>query len=131
MRDLERLSYTIIGAALRVHSRVGPGCRETLYRQLLRHSLTTTGLLVESEKIVRFQFEEEWFRSRLRADLIVENSIVVELKSQKALTPIDQQQLLTYLRLLELPMGLLLNFGELHLRDGIKRILNNYTPSCP
>ena len=129
--DLEKLSYTIIGTALRVHSRIGPGCRESIYKNVLRGSLVVQGLNVECEKPVSFEFEGHIYRAKLRADLIVEDSIIIEVESQKALTQIDHQQLLTYERLFNLPLGLLFNFGELHLRDGIKRIANNYNPSRP
>ena len=129
--DLEKLSYSIIGTAMSVHSRIGPGCTESLYKRMLYRSLVKQGLFVECEKRVGFEFDGDWYEETLRADLVVERSIVVELKSQKAFSPVDQQQLLTYMRLLDIKMGLLLNFGELHLRDGIKRVLDNYTPSFP
>ena len=129
--NLERLSYAIIGTALRVHSRIGPGCSESVYKRIMYRSLVKQELYVECEKQISFEFDGEWYEEVLKADLVVERSIIVELKSQKGLTAIDQQQVLTYMRLLDIKMGLLLNFGELHLRDGIKRILNNYTPSFP
>jgi GxxExxY protein len=94
-------------------------------------SLIKQGLAVQREKRISFEFEGIQFKNKLRADLIVENALVVELKSQRKLTEADHRQLLTYLRLLNLQFGLLLNFGELHLRDGIKRIANNYIPSRP
>jgi GxxExxY protein len=129
--DSDKLSYLVIGTALRIHSRIGPGCLEPIYRDVLHQSLVKQGFTVERERRISFEFEGVQFRNRLRADLIVENSLIVELKSQVALTTVDHQQVLTYLRLLNLPLGILLNFGELHLRDGIKRIANNYTPSRP
>ena len=129
--DLDKLSYTIIGTALRVHSRIGPGCRESIYKHVLRGSLIDQGLKVECEKPISFEFEGKLYRAKLRADLIVEDAIIIEVKSQRTLTQIDHQQVLTYQRLLNLPLGLLFNFGELHLRDGIKRIANNYHPSRP
>jgi GxxExxY protein len=129
--DLDKVSYRIIGLAMKVHSRIGPGCSEPIYRDVLHQLLIKDGFVVEREKRISFEFEGVQFKNKLRADLIVENAIVVELKSQKTLILVDHQQLLTYLRLLNLPLGILINFGELHLRDGIKRILNNYTPSCP
>ena len=116
---------------MKVHSRIGPGCSEPIYRDVMYHSLTKDGFTVEREKRVTFEFEGVQFRNKLRADLIIEGRLVVELKSQKRLTQVDERQLLTYMRLLQAPMGLLLNFGALHLRDGVKRILNNYSPSFP
>jgi GxxExxY protein len=129
--DSDKLSYLVIGTALRIHTRIGPGCSEPIYRDVLHQSLLKQGLGVEREKHISFEFEGVQFKNRLRADLIVEKNLVVELKSQAALTAVDHQQVLTYLRLLDLRLGILLNFGELHLRDGIKRIANNYTPSRP
>ena len=131
MCDLDKLSYRVIGIAMKVHSRIGPGCSEAVYRNVLHQLLIRDGLSVEREKRISFSCDGVQFTNKLRADLIVENAIVLELKSQKRLTAVDHQQLLTYLRLLDLPLGILMNFGELHLRDGVKRILNNYTPSCP
>ena len=127
--ELERLTYTIIGVAMRIHSRIGPGCTEALYKRVMYRSLVKQGLFVECEKEIGFEFEGEWYQEVMRADLVVERSVIVELKSQKAFSPVDQQQLLSYMRLLGIKVGLLINFGELHLRDGVKRILNDYTPS--
>ena len=129
MRELNRLTGLIIRAALRIHTKLGPGLLESVYETVLARDLGQAGLLVERQKQVSFDFEGLWFADAFRVDLLVERTIVVEIKSVPALAPAHHKQLLTYIRLLECPIGLLLNFGAAYLRDGLKRVIN--TPRCP
>jgi GxxExxY protein len=126
MRDLEKLTHIVIGCALRIHTRLGPGLFESVYHSVMNRDLITQGLFVESKKTIGFEFEGQWFENAFVPDLIVERCLVVEIKSQKRLNPIDQKQVHTYLRILDYRAGLLINFGAEHLRDGIKRIVNNW-----
>lgn len=124
-RDVEVVANLVIGAALRIHTKLGPGLFESVYERVLARDLMRRGLYVERQKPVTFEFEGLWFRNAFRADLVVDHCLVVEVKSVTAIGLIHRRQLLTYLRLLDCRVGLLLNFGSLHLRDGIKRVVNS------
>jgi GxxExxY protein len=123
-RDLNGISGLIVDAAVSVHTKLGPGLLESVYARILAHELGKRGLSVESEVPVPVVYDGLKFEEGFRADLIVENSIVVELKSIETLAPVHSKQLLTYLKLLNFRLGLLLNFGAPLLKDGIKRIAN-------
>jgi GxxExxY protein len=123
-RDLNGISGLIVDAAVSVHTKLGPGLLESVYARILAHELGKRGLSVESEVPVPVVYDGLKFEEGFRADLIVENSIVVELKSVETLAPVHSKQLLTYLKLLNFRLGLLLNFGAPLLKDGIKRIAN-------
>ena len=124
MKDLNEVSGEIVDAAVRLHTKLGPGLLESVYEVLLAHELRKRGLKVERQKPVPIEFEGTHFDEGFRADLIVEESVVVELKSIETLAPVHAKQLLTYLRLLDCRLGLLINFGAPVLRDGIRRIVN-------
>jgi GxxExxY protein len=115
----------IIVAALKVHSGIGPGVLESVYKICLAHELKQAGMTVSSEVALPVVYNGLRLDSGFRIDLLVENLVIVELKCVEALLPIHKAQLLTYLRLSNKPIGLLFNFNVIHLRDGIKRILNN------
>jgi GxxExxY protein len=95
----------------------------------LARELERRGLKVVRQQPVSFEFDGLFFDEGLRVDLLVENSVVVELKSVEQLAPVHAKQLLTYLRLLHLPVGLLINFGAASMKEGLRRIVNNYRPS--
>ncbi len=124
MKDLNEVSGEIVDASVRLHTKLGPGLLETVYEVLLAHELGKRGLKVERQKPVPIEFEGIRFDEGFRADLIVEGSVVVELKSVEALSRVHAKQLLTYLRLLDYRLGLLINFGAPVLRDGIRRVVN-------
>jgi GxxExxY protein len=119
------ITEKIIVAALKVHSGIGPGVLESVYKTCLAHELKQAGLTVSSEVALPVVYNGLRLDSGFRIGLLVENLVIVELKCVEALLPIHKAQLLTYLRLSNKPIGLLLNFKVIHLRDGIKRILNN------
>jgi len=133
MRDsgalLETLTGTIIGAALRIHRELGPGLLESVYEALLASALAREGLLVRRQQSISFSYDGASFADAFRVDLLVENQVVVELKAVTKIDPVFHRQLLTYLRLLNLPVGLLLNFGASTMTEGIKRIVNTPTPT--
>lgn len=114
----------IIDSAVRIHMSLGPGLLESVYEAILARDLARRGYFVERQKPVSFDFDGMWFENAFRADLIIERAVVVEIKSAVALTPVDEKQLLTYLRLLDYRVGLVLNFGAPLLKDGIRRIAN-------
>ena len=125
MSRINRITYDIIGAAIRIHRRLGSGLLESAYHDLLRRDLTRAGYFVESKKRVGFEFEGSWIENGLTTDLIVERTVIVELKVAVAVAPVHERQLLTYLRLTELPVGLLINFGAEMIHQGIRRLVNN------
>jgi len=125
MKDLNDISGQIVDAAMHVHLRLGPGLLESVYARILAHELERRGLSVEGEVPVPVIYDDIRFEEGFRADLIVEKSIIVELKSVETLAPVHGKQLLTYLKLMDYRLGLLINFGAPLLKDGIKRIANN------
>jgi GxxExxY protein len=123
--ELNDITRTVIGAAIKIHSAIGPGVLESVYRKCLQHELHKSGLLVQSELKLPVHYDGLVLESGYRLDLLVENQLVLELKCVDVLLPIHKAQLLTYLRLANKPLGLLLNFNVVHMREGIGRILNN------
>ncbi len=118
------LTGRIIGCAMRVHTVLGAGLLESAYEACLCYELRKAGLKVEQQKPVPLIYEEVKLECAYRMDLFVENQIIVELKAVDTLHPIHTTQLLTYLRLSNHKLGLLINFNVQHLRDGIKRVAN-------
>jgi GxxExxY protein len=121
-----QLTDRIIGSAIKIHRRLGPGLLESAYESCLAYELDTQGLRVVRQKAVPVIYEKVKLDCGFRADLLVENRVVVELKCKEQLHPVDEVQLLSHLRLLGLQVGLLINFHVVRLRDGIRRIANNY-----
>jgi GxxExxY protein len=119
------ISNLIIGSAIDVHTALGPGLLENTYKECLNYKLSKSGLFVEKEKIVPLVFEEVKLESGYRVDLLVEHKVVVELKSVAEITDIHMAQILTYLKLGNFKLGLILNFNVFRLKDGIKRVVNN------
>jgi iron complex transport system substrate-binding protein len=126
VHDLDKLSYLVIGVAIQIHARLGPGLLESVYHTVLVRELATRGLFIESKKPISFEYGGHWFEEGFEADLIVERCLVIEVKSVLALNPVFEKQLLTYLRLLNCKLGLVLNFNTPLMKDGIKRVVNNF-----
>ncbi len=125
--NVEELSAIVVGAAFHIHKELGPGLLESVYEAVLTRALTNRGLQVERQKAITFEYEGMRFEEGLRVDLLIDNKLVVELKSVEKLAPVHPKQLLTYLRLLGLPLGLLINFGAATFKEGCKRVVNNHT----
>jgi GxxExxY protein len=125
MRE-DQLTRGIIGAAIAVHRHLGPGLLESAYETCLAHEIGKLGMLVERQKAVPVIYDSVKMECGFRADLVVEKRVAVELKCKDALHPVDEAQLLSYLRLLHLPVGLLINFHVVLLKDGIRRMVNDY-----
>ena len=119
------LSSAVIRHAMKVHSSLGPGLLESAYEACLCYELMQAGLFVEQQKALPLIYETIRMECGYRVDLLVENRLIVEIKSVEALTDIHLAQLLTYLRLANCRLGLLLNFKVLRLKDGIRRVVNN------
>jgi len=120
-RELNELSHQVIGSCIDVHKQLGPGLLESIYQDLLCFDLSNKGIRFENEKEISLMFKGKEFHTKLRADLIVENKIIVELKAVKELHPIYGAQLLTYMKLAHISLGLLINFDVILLKDGIHR----------
>ncbi|MGA8868419.1 MAG: GxxExxY protein [Candidatus Sulfotelmatobacter sp.] len=116
----------IIGAAIKIHRRLGPGLLESAYEACLAYELERLGFRVQRQKPVPLVYEGVKLECGFRADLVVDGKVVIEIKCKEALHPVDQAQLLSHLRLLDLRVGLLINFHVVLLKDGIKRMVNNY-----
>lgn len=116
----------IIEAAIKIHRKLGPGLLESAYEACLAYELEQVGLQVQRQKAVPLVYNTVKLECGFRADLLVDREVIVEIKCNEAIHPVDQAQLLSYLRLLDLRVGLLINFHVLMLRDGIKRMVNNY-----
>lgn len=129
--EANEITSQILAAAFKVHTAIGPGVLESVYQTCLHHELRKAGLRVEAQVTVPVHYDGLHLESGYRIDLLVEYMIIVELKCVDALLPIHKAQLLTYLKLANKPLGLLLNFDVVHMREGVRRIINNrYKPSA-
>lgn len=122
----EEISHTVIGAAIDVHRQLGPGLLESAYQVCVAHELRKRGLQVVTEQPIPVVYDGFKLDCGFRADLIVERQVIVELKAKSAIHPVDVAQVLSYLRLTRLRLGLLINFHESRLVDGIRRVVNGY-----
>jgi GxxExxY protein len=117
------ISGAVVDAAMKIHSALGPGLLESAYAVCLKHELIKRGLKVASEVPLPVVYDGVRLEAGYRLDLVVEDTVVVELKAIEALAPIHQAQIISYLKLSGKPIGLLINFHSLHLKDGIKRFV--------
>jgi GxxExxY protein len=122
------LSHSIIGAAIEVHREVGPGLIEKPCEEAMCHELHLRGLKFSRQRQVPFVYKGITLSVDLRTDLVVENKVVVDLKAKDQVTAIDKLKVLTYLRLLNLRLGLVINFHVAVLKDGVHRVVNNLLP---
>lgn len=123
--EINQISGAIVDAAMKVHSALGPGLLESAYEVCLMYELRKRGLKVASRVSLPVVYDSVRIETGYRIDLLVENAVVVELKTLERVLPVHQAQLLSYLRLSDKRLGLLINFHVPRLRDGIKRIVNN------
>jgi GxxExxY protein len=123
-----QITQAILDAAFRVHSKTGPGLLESAYEVVMAHELRRQGLKVQRQVAIPIRYDELMLDEGFRADLLVEDRVIVELKSVEALAKVHPKQLLTQLRMSGHRLGLLLNFGEIHLKDGIERVVNGPAP---
>lgn len=123
--DLEALVKVALDCGFHIHDEIGPGLLESAYEAFMAASLAERGVNVEVQKPIPVTYRGVVVRDAFRADLLLEGRLIVEIKSVERLAPVHSKQLLTYLRITEQPVGLLMNFGATLFRDGAKRILNN------
>ena len=123
--ELEKITGAIIEASILIHRRLGSGVFESVYETVLASMLARQGWHVERQRLVGFTFDDMRFDQGFRIDLLVERSVIVEVKSVDRVAPAHRKQLLTYLRLTNLRVGLLLNFGAETMKEGITRVVND------
>lgn len=124
--DLEDIARTVVDCGYHLHRDLGPGLLESAYEALMAEALRQSGLAVERQVGVRLSYRGVVVDNAFKIDLLVERRLVVELKSIERLMPVHGKQVLTYLRLMDLPLGLLMNFGQATFKDGLKRVANDY-----
>ena len=127
LRDVEELARIAVDRGFKIHERLGPGLLESVYEAILAATLERAGLKVDRQKPIDIQFDDLTFVGSFRADLLVNDRLLIEVKSIEVLGKVHGKQLLTYLRLMDLPLGLLMNFGAGTFREGVKRVVNNHT----
>lgn len=118
----DQLSHEVIGAAIEVHRDKGPGLIESIYERCLMHELSLRKISACNQKLVRIQYKDLIFEEPLRFDVLVEDCLLIEAKSVERILPIHKAQLLSYMKLLNIPIGLLINFNEVVLKSGISRL---------
>jgi len=119
------VAKNFLDMAFKIHTKFGPGLFESVYEELLAYQLPKKGFQVEQQKILPLLYENLKIESGFRTDLLVDDAVIVEFKSIESVLPVHKKQFLTYLRLSGRHLGLLINFNEAHLKDGITRIVNN------
>ncbi|PYJ02043.1 MAG: GxxExxY protein [Verrucomicrobia bacterium] len=122
-RKADELSHTVIGAAIEVHRLKGPGLIESIYEKCLMRELSLRNLAAVNQRVVRIEYKGFVFEEPLRFDVLVDGCLLLELKSVQEILPIHKAQLLSYMKLLDVPVGLLINFHEMKLVDGIHRLI--------
>ncbi|MEH3047607.1 GxxExxY protein [Sphingomonas adhaesiva] len=130
MRDIDVISGEVVDLAIRLHRELGPGLLESVYETVMAAKLARLGLKVATQVPVAIEFEGMRFDHAFRIDLLVDDRLIVEIKSVERPTAAHAKQLLTYLRLTKRPVGLLINFGGATLKEGIRRLVNDHHPSA-
>ncbi|HEU4651268.1 MAG TPA: GxxExxY protein, partial [Croceibacterium sp.] len=126
MVEIDDLSGVVVNAAVGIHRELGPGLLESVYEMVLAGTLARKGLKVDRQRPIDVVYDGVRYHAAFRIDLFVEDKLVVEIKSVEQLAPVHGKQLLTYLRLSHQPVGLLLNFSGATMKEGIRRVVNDY-----
>lgn len=129
MRDIDEITGIIVDTAYKLHIQLGPGLLESVYEMVMAKELERQGLKVERQKPISIEFDGLFFEEGFRVDLLVDDRVIVELKSVEILAPIHFKKVLTYLKLIDQPVGLLINFGAVKMKEGLHLIVNGYQPS--
>lgn len=128
MNRIDALSRIVVDEAIAIHRELGPGLFESVYETTLAGRLERRGLAIQRQVVVPVEFDGHVFDAAFKVDLVVEGSLVIEIKAVDQLSKAHAKQLLTYLRLLKQPLGLLLNFSGETMKEGIRRMVNNHRP---
>jgi len=116
----------IVHCAFKVHIALGPGLLESIYETCLAYEIQKFGLVVKRQAPIKINYDDLVFNEGFRADLLVDNKVMIELKSKESTSPADKKQILSYIRLAKIKLGYLINFGEAKIKDGINRFVNGY-----
>jgi iron complex transport system substrate-binding protein len=130
LKSIDQISGDALDVSIRLHRELGPGLLESVYETVLAAKLAAIGYRVERQRPVDIEFEDMRFPAAFRIDLLVDQRVLIEVKSVERLSAAHAKQLLTYLRLTKQPLGLLINFGGATLKEGFKRLVNDYDPSA-
>ena len=125
-KEVTQLSYEITGLAIKVHKELGPGLLESVYEKCLKYELESNGYEIKQQLLVKIDYFDLELVSDLRLDLLVNDCVIVELKTVESLLPIHEAQLMTYMKLLRKPQGLLINFNTTNITKSLKPIVNEY-----
>jgi GxxExxY protein len=129
MRPIDQVSGDVVDQAIRIHKELGPGLLESVYEMILEGSLKRLGYKVDRQRPINIEFDGMFFEKAFKIDLLVDDRLVIEIKSVEHFNRAHTKQLLTYLRLLEQPVGLLLNFSGATMKEGIHRVVNQHHPN--
>lgn len=124
MHDLEKLARNAVDCGYRIHRDIGPGLLESAYEALLLDALQKRGLMVERQKLLPLAYGDVRLAEAYRVDILVEASLIIEIKSVERLQPLHSKQLLTYIRLAKQPLGILMNFGGDTFKEGVRRVVD-------
>ncbi len=130
MKDIDEVSRDVIGLAMSIHRDLGPGLMESVYETVLAGAIIRMGYSVARQKPIDISYDGMEFAGAFRVDILVDNRLVLEIKSVDQITAVHAKQLLTYLRLLRQPVGLILNFSGATMKEGIRRLVNNHDGSA-
>ncbi len=125
-KEVTQLSYEIVGYAIKVHKKLGPGLLESVYEECLKYELEKNGYDVKQQLIIKIDYDELELESQLRLDLLVNDCVVVELKTVESFHPLHEAKILTYMNLLKRPQGLLINFNTTNITKSTKPFVNEY-----
>ena len=126
--DIDRITAAVVDECIAIHRELGPGLFETVYETVLAGRLAARGFAVARQVAVPLTFDRHDFDAAFRIDILVDDRLILEIKATEQVSKAHAKQLLTYLRLLKQPVGLLLNFSQATMKDGIRRIVNDYRP---
>lgn len=125
-KEVTQLSYNIVKCAITVHKELGPGLLESVYEKCLKEELIHQGFKVETQKKIQLKYRGILVETELRIDMIVNDTVIVEVKSIEGTLPVHEAQLLTYMKILEIPQGLLINFFTTNITKSTKPLVNNF-----
>lgn len=125
-KEVTDLSYKIVGLAIKVHKALGPGLLESIYEKCFKYELEKNGYNVKQQLIVNLEYDDLVFDSNLKVDLLVNDCVVIELKSVERIMPIHEAQLLTYMKILKMPQGLLINFNTTNITSELIPLVNDF-----
>jgi GxxExxY protein len=123
--EINQLTGIVLDSCIKIHTKVGPGCFEKVYEEALYYELSNAGLRSERQLLLPIEYEDLFIEDAYRIDLLVENRLVIEIKSVERLTPVHFKQVRTYLKLMEIRNGILLNFNVDWMKEGFNRVFNN------